>query len=248
MTHKPTIKDVARLAGVSLGTASRVLNGSSATSEASRSAVHNAAHELGYLSNAHARSLRSSHSGVIGLVVPDIRNPYFAELASVVENACLAYGWATLLCNADESPDQFNRYVNTLRRQRVDGAIVTPTGSGGQAVKDLVDDGVQVVCVDREITGSPLPAVTSDPWNGMRQAVHHLVDHGHRRIGFITGPQQTSTGLERYQAYRQLLAEHGLEVDEDLVVEGDFQEESGRMGARRLLDGGATAIFASDSL
>lgn len=78
MTHKPTIKDVARLAGVSLGTASRVLNGSSATSEASRSAVHNAAHELGYLSNAHARSLRSSHSGVIGLVVPDIRNPYFA--------------------------------------------------------------------------------------------------------------------------------------------------------------------------
>lgn len=163
MTHKPTIKDVARLAGVSLGTASRVLNGSSATSEASRSAVHNAAHELGYLSNAHARSLRSSHSGVIGLVVPDIRNPYFAELASVVENACLAYGWATLLCNADESPDQFNRYVNTLRRQRVDGAIVTPTGSGGQAVKDLVDDGVQVVCVDREITGSPLPAVTSDP-------------------------------------------------------------------------------------
>jgi len=248
MTHKPTIKDVARLAGVSLGTASRVLNGSSATSEASRSAVHNAAHELGYLSNAHARSLRSSHSGVIGLVVPDIRNPYFAELASVVENACLAHGWATLLCNADESPDQFNRYVNTLRRQRVDGAIVTPTGSGGQAVKDLVDDGVQVVCVDREITGSPLPAVTSDPWNGMRQAVDHLVDHGHRRIGFITGPQQTSTGLERYQAYRQLLAEHGLEVDEDLVVEGDFQEESGRGGARRLLDGGATAIFASDSL
>lgn len=77
----------------------------------------------------------------------------------------------------------------------------------------------------------------------MRQAVHHLVDHGHRRIGFITGPQQTSTGLERYQAYRQLLAEHGLEVDEDLVVEGDFQEESGRMGARRLLDGGATAIL-----
>ncbi len=240
MTRNTTIKDVARLAGVSLGTASRVLNGSSATSEASRSAVHNAAQQLGYLSNAHARSLRSSHSGVIGLVVPDIRNPYFAELASVVENACLAHGWATVLCNADESPDQFNRYINTLRRQRVDGAIVTPTGSGGQAVKNLVDDGVQVVCVDRDIVGSSLPAVTSDPWNGMRQAVNHLVDCGHCRIGFITGPQQTSTGLERYQTYRQLLAEHGLQVDEDLIAEGDFQEESGRVGARQLLDSGAT--------
>ena len=119
--------------------------------------------ELGYLSNAHTRSLRSAHSGVIGLVVPDIRNPYFAELASVVENACLAHGWATLLCNADESPDQFNRYVDTLRRQRVDGAIVTPTSSGGRAVTELVDDGVQVVCVDREITRSSLSAVTSDP-------------------------------------------------------------------------------------
>ena len=114
MTRKTTIRDVARLAGVSLGTASRVLNGSSATSEASRSAVHNAAQQLGYLSNAHARSLRSSHSGVIGLVVPDIRNPYFAELASVVENACLAHGWATVLCNADESPDQFNRYLSLI--------------------------------------------------------------------------------------------------------------------------------------
>ena len=82
----------------------------------------------------------------------------------------------------------------------------------------------------------------------MREAVDHLVDRGHCRIGFITGPQQTSTGLERYQAYRQLLAEHGVEVDRDLVVEGDFQEESGRVGARRLLDGGVTAIFASDSL
>ena len=163
MNRKPTIKDVARLAGVSVGTASRVLNGNSATSEASRSPVRSAAQELGYLSNAHTRSLRSAHSGVIGLVVPDIRNPYFAELASVVENACLAHGWATLLCNADESPDQFNRYVDTLRRQRVDGAIVTPTSSGGRAVTELVDDGVQVVCVDREITRSSLSAVTSDP-------------------------------------------------------------------------------------
>lgn len=248
MDRKSTIKDVAKLAGVSLGTASRVLNGSSATSEASRTAVRKAAKELGYLSNAHARSLRSAHTGVIGLVVPDIRNPYFAELASVVENACLAHGWATLLCNADESPDQFNRYVDTLRRQRVDGAIVTPTGLGELAVKDLVDDGVQVVCVDREVAGSSLPSVTSDPWNGMGEAVDHLLERGHRRIGFITGPQQTSTGLERYQAYCQLLAEHDVDVVDDLVVEGDYQEESGRVGAGQLLDRGATAVFASDSL
>ncbi|MDU3568703.1 MAG: LacI family DNA-binding transcriptional regulator, partial [Cutibacterium avidum] len=242
MDRKSTIKDVAKLAGVSLGTASRVLNGSSATSEASRTAVRKAAKELGYLSNAHARSLRSAHTGVIGLVVPDIRNPYFAELASVVENACLAHGWATLLCNADESPDQFNRYVDTLRRQRVDGAIVTPTGLGEHAVKDLVDDGVQVVCVDREVAGSSLPSVTSDPWNGMGEAVDHLLERGHRRIGFITGPQQTSTGLERYQAYCQLLAEHDVDVVDDLVVEGDYQEESGRVGAGQLIDRGATAV------
>lgn len=248
MNRTPTIKDVARLAGVSVGTTSRVLNGSPATSEASRRAVRAAAKQLGYRSNAHARSLRSAHTGVIGLLVPDIRNPYFAELASVVEDACLAHGWATMLCNADESPDQFDRYVDTLRYQRVDGAIVAPSRNGERAIEDLVADGMPLVCIDRSIADSFLPSVTSDPVAGMTQAVDHLVGLGHRRIGFITGPQQTSTGLERYQAYCRLLAGRGIDVDDDLIVEGDFREESGRVGAGHLIDAGATAIFASDSL
>lgn len=246
--RKPTIKDVSTRAGVSIGTVSRVLNGSTATSEAAREAVLTAARELGYLPNAHARSLRSEHSGTIALLVPDIRNPFFAELARVVEKAALDHGLATLLCNADESAEQFDRYVQVIRRQRVDGVAMIPITEAHEAIDRLVQDGIPLVFLDRHMRGTGIPAVVSEPEDGVSQAVEHLLACGHRRIGFITGPMASSAGRERYEAYCRAMDRHGIAIDEDLVATGDFQETSGAEGAGLLLDHGASAIFASDSL
>lgn len=246
--HKPTIKDVATRAGVSVGTVSRVLNGSDATSESSRMAVLRAAHELGYLPNAHARSLRSEHSGTIALLVPDIRNPFFAELARVVESAALDHGLATLLCNADEDSAQFDRYVEVIRRQRVDGVAMIPISEANRAIDRVISDAIPMVFLDRHVPGIDVPSVVSDPEPGVAQAVERLLAAGHTRIGFITGPMTSSTGRERVQSYRAAMRAHGVDVDESLVAGGDFQEESGVQGAALLLDRGVTAIFASDSL
>lgn len=246
--HKPTIKDVAARSGMSVGTVSRVLNGSQATSEASRQAVLEAAGELGYLPNAHARSLRSDHSGTIALLVPDIRNPFFAELARVVETAALDHGLATLLCNADEDAAQFDRYVEVIRRQRVDGVAMIPISEAHRAIDRVIDDGIPMVFLDRHVPGIEVPSVVSDPEPGVAQAVGRLLSAGHSRIGIITGPMSSSTGRERFQTYCAAMAAHGLGIDDQLVANGDFQEESGAQGAALLLDRGVTAIFASDSL
>lgn len=246
--RKPTIKDVAARAGVSVGTVSRVLNGSTATSPGAREAVLAAARDLGYLPNAHARSLRSEHSGTIAVLVPDIRNPFFAELARVVEKAALDRGLATLLCNADESAEQFDRYVGVIRRQRVDGVAMIPISEAHRAIDSLVQDGIPVVFLDRHMRGSGIPSIVSDPDAGVCQAVDHLLACGHRRIGVITGPMASSAGRERYEAYCRAMANHGLPVDQELVANGDFQESSGERGAGLLIDRGASAIFASDSL
>ncbi len=246
--RKPTIKDVATRAGVSVGTVSRVLNGSKATSPEAREAVLAAAQGLGYLPNAHARSLRSDHSGTIALLVPDIRNPFFAELARVVEKAALDHGLATLLCNADESAEQFDRYVEVIRRQRVDGVAMIPISEAHRAIDRLTTDGIPLVFLDRHMRDTAIPSIVSEPSAGVSQAVDHLLECGHERIGFITGPMASSTGRERYEAYCRAMSERGITVDGDLVATGDFQETSGEEGAGLLLDRGASAIFASDSL
>ncbi|WP_420884662.1 LacI family DNA-binding transcriptional regulator [Acidipropionibacterium acidipropionici] len=246
--RKPTIKDVAARSGMAIGTVSRVLNGSQATSEASRLAVLEAARELGYLPNAHARSLRSAHSGTIALLVPDIRNPFFAELARVVESAALDHGLATLLCNADEDAAQFDRYVEVIRRQRVDGVAMIPLGEAHQAIDRVIADAIPMVFLDRHVPDIAVPSVVSDPEPGLSQAVDRLLEAGHTRIGFITGPMASSTGRERFHAYRSAMAARGIDVDPELVSHGDFQEESGMQGSALLLDRGVTAILASDSL
>lgn len=248
--HTVTIRDVAARAGVSVATVSRVLSGHPATSARSREAVELAARELGFRRNAHARSLRRTRTDTIGVVVSDVRNPFFAEIAHAVEQDALAASMATLLCNANESISQQDRCLDLLISQRVDGLIVAPQGDGSGSLREVLDLGIPVVFVDRVIDGVDVPAVTSDNHEGIHAAVTHLVSLGHRRIGYVAGPQVTSTGRERLAAYRTALAQHHLDTDPRLVFHGDFQLASGAAGARTLLDldDPPTAILAADSL
>jgi LacI family transcriptional regulator len=245
-----TIKEVAALAGVSVATTSRVLSGNPATSAAARARVHAAVAELDYHPNAQARALRRDRRQAIGLLVPDVRNPFFADLAHTVEQAALAHGYATLLGNANERTEQQDRYLDNLISRRVDGIIVAPLGDGSGSIRSVIAREIPAVFVDRTIAGLELPSVTTDSGPGIREAVAHLVDGGHTRIGFIAGPQAASTGRERHAAFVAALAVRGLALDPALVCVGDFQAASGAAAVRTLLaqPEPPTALLVADSL
>ncbi|TFC50709.1 LacI family transcriptional regulator [Cryobacterium sp. TMT1-21] len=245
-----TIKDVASLAGVSAATASRVLSGNPATSPGARARVAAAITELDYRPNAQARALRSTRSDSIGLLVSDVRNPFFADLAHTVEQAALSEGYVTLLGNANERKEQQDRYLDTLISRRVDGIIVAPLGDGSGSIASLIEREIPTVFVDRTVDGIDVPSVTTDSEAGIRQAVEHLSSVGHTRIGYISGPQATSTGRERFAAFTSAVADTGLSQDPELVYFGDFQAASGSAGVHALLDldEPPTALLAADSL
>jgi len=244
-----TIKDVAALAGVSVATTSRVLSGNPATSADARSRVHAAAAELDYLPNAQARALRSTRTHAIGLLVPDVRNPFFADLAHTVEQAALVHGFVTLLGNANERKDQQDRYLDNLIARRVDGIIVAPLGDGSGSIRSVVAREIPAVFIDRTIDGIELPSVTTDSDTGIREAVDHLAALGHTRIGYIAGPQSTSTGRERHASFVRAAGARHLSLDPALIVFGDFQAESGSAAVRTLLalNEPPTALLVADS-
>ncbi|MET3920156.1 LacI family DNA-binding transcriptional regulator [Arthrobacter sp. UYEF20] len=244
-----TIKDVAALAGVSPATASRVLSGHPATSSGSRARVTAAVEQLDFRPNAQARSLRSTRTNVVGLLVSDVRNPFFADLAHAVEQAALEAGYVILLGNANELEDQQNRFLDTLIDQRVDGVIVAPQGDGSGSIRSLLNRGIPMVFVDRRVDGVDVPSVTTDSREGIQQAVAHLADQGHRRIGYIAGPQSISTGRERHSAFTDALRTAGLDHDPALTAFGNFQIASGAAATEQLLQLNypPTAILAADS-
>jgi LacI family transcriptional regulator len=244
-----TIREVAARAGVSLGTASRVLSGNPATSPAARARVAEAAAALGYRPNAQARSLRLTRTHVLGLLVSDVRNPFFADIAHAAEQAALGSDYVCLLGNANEDVDQQDRYIETFLTQRVDGVVLAPQGPSA-TLDALLESRMPVVFVDRKVEGLDVPSVTTDSHVGLEEAVAHLVADGHRRIGYIGGPQSISTGRERYDAFLESLQRHGLAVDPELITFGDFRLASGTEAAERLLavPDRPTALLAADNL
>jgi LacI family transcriptional regulator len=245
-----TIRDVAAHAGVSLGTASRVLSGHPATSPDARARVTQAATALGYRPNAQARSLRLTRTHAIGLLVSDVRNPFFADVAHAAEQAALGADYVTLLGNANENVEQQDRYIETFLTQRVDGVVLAPQGRGSGSLEALIESQMPVVFVDRTVDGFDVPSVTTDSRVGLDEAIAHLAAAGHTRIAYIGGPQSISTGRERYDALLEALPRSGRDVDPALIKFGDFQEASGIRAAEQLLSNPnrPTAIVAADNL
>ena len=202
----PTIKDVAALAGVSLGTASRVLTGHPSTSARSRERVTAAAARLGYTVNARARSLRAARSDVVALLVPDVRNTFFAQLAHTVQTALFARGLSMLISSASEDAQQQDRYLRVLLEQRIDGMILAPQGDATPGLRTLVEHQTPLVFVDRAIAELDVPSIDSDPAPGMRSAVEELVAHGHSSVTYIAGILGSPTGRERLAAFEQAAA------------------------------------------
>ena len=202
----PTLKDVAALAGASLGTASRVLTGHPSTSTRSRERVTAAAARLGYTVNARARSLRAARSDVVALLVPDVRSTFFAQLAHTVQAALFARGLTTIIGSASEDAEQQDGYLRVLLEQRIDGVILAPQGDAVPGLRTLVERRIPLVLVDRTITAPDVPSIDSDPAPGLHAAVEELVDHGHRSVTYVAGLLGSSTGRERLAAFEQAAA------------------------------------------
>ncbi|GAB49800.1 LacI family DNA-binding transcriptional regulator [Mobilicoccus pelagius] len=229
-----TLRDVAELAGVSAATASRALDPTGSASSATRERVADAARRLGYVGNTAARSLRTCRSDTIGLLVPDVRNPFFTDLAYAVDKAASAAGLTVMIGNADEDGAAQDRYLAALERHRIDGLLVVPQGGATPGLRRIVET-FPTVAIDRD-AGLGVPVVASDSEAGMHALVDHAVALGHRRFAIVAGPQSTSTGRVRLDAARERLAHHDIRLSDGDVIEGDFRLESGLAAARRLLD------------
>lgn len=245
-----TIKDIAKMAGVSPSTVSRALNDSPLISLATRKYVQRLAAELGYERNELARGLVTGTSGALGLIVPDITNPFFAEIAKGVSDVAHAHGYGVLLCTTEEDLDKETRYIRFLRRKRVDGLILCAVTVDDPNLSELLRHSIPFVLVSRLVRGFDVPFVVGDDKMGTRLALEHLIQLGHRRIAFIGGPPNVQSSQDRMEEFRKVLKEHGLRVRKNWAVFADFSQAAGREVAQQLLKKRPrpSAIFAANDV
>ena len=245
-----TIRDVAKAAGVSAVTVSRVINGSACVNVKTRERVERAVHELGYLPNIAARSLRSRQTYTFALIVPDITNSFWTTVARGVEDAAQSAGYSIFLCNTDENLTKQENYIKAVLRQRVDGVIIAPFDTNANHLAALRHQETPTVIIDRRVEGWEVDTVSSDSISGAKALVMHLLKLGHQRIAVISGPPNTSTSEDRILGYRMALEEAGIEVDERLIRRGEFRAQTGHAQVKQMLQEGVefTAIFAANNM
>lgn len=238
------IADVARRAGVSVGSVSRVINEHPTVTPATRARVELAVRDLGYVPNAIAGSLRSRRSKTVGLIIPDVTNPFFSELALHVERYAAAAGYNVILGNSDNSEDRQRHYLHALAVRRVDGIILVPANE----MRPAQEFAVPVIGVDREVRSRPF--VACDNVGGAKSAVEYLAGLNHRLIACVAGPRELPAAEERRKGYEEIalpiLRSAGVDPV-NYVVSGEFNYDAGYAAARLLLQltPRPTAIFAS---
>ncbi|HEX6988297.1 MAG TPA: LacI family DNA-binding transcriptional regulator [Bacillota bacterium] len=244
----PTIHDVARRSGVSVATVSRVLNGRPGVAAPTRDRVLAAMHSLGYRPNSVARSLVSAQTRTLGLLIPDITSPFLPDLVRGAEDTARVRGYTVVLVNTDQDPARERTALATLVEKRVDGVVFVSADVGNEALEALSALGRPVILAATRAPGDRLPAVLIDNVQAAHDAAIHLIEHGHRRIGLISGPlSDRIAGKPRFEGYARALAEAGIPFDPSLIEQGDYRFASGYEAARRLLDldPPPTAVFAA---
>ncbi|MBU4337209.1 MAG: LacI family transcriptional regulator [Actinobacteria bacterium] len=243
--RQATRTDVARLAGTSVAVVSYVINdGPRNVSPERRRRVLEAMRELSYQPNAIARSLTSTRTNTVGMIVPDISNAFFAELALAVEDAAMEAGLLLFVGNSNENRAREEAYVDSFVRQRVDGVIYIGVTREASA-QTLVDAGLPVVVLDRPLESVEAMCVGIDHRDAARQATAHLIGHGHTRIACVTGPAGLTVSQARSRGWHDALDEAGIAVDESLVLHAPFSLDGGAAAFAELarLDAGVTAAF-----
>ncbi|WP_244813472.1 LacI family DNA-binding transcriptional regulator [Caballeronia sp. Lep1P3] len=244
-----TIKDVAAIAGVSFTTVSHVVNNSRPVSADVRAKVERAIRELDYVPSAVARSLKAKSTATIGLLVPNATNPYFAELARGVEDGCAKNGYCVFFCNSDDDPAKQRSYLRVLQEKRIDGLVIASAGEDSVLAQCLAGAREPLVIVDRNIEGVSADLVQIDHEKGAYLATKHLLQLGHSRIGCITGPVVTAVSAMRLHGFIRAMAERGIEIAPNAIVQSDFSATGGYAAAAQLFDAmKPTAIFACNDM
>lgn len=241
-----TIRDVARTAGVSVSTVSRVLNESGYVSSDAKKRVEHAAELLKYMPNGLARGLVSKRTSTIGLLIPDVSNPFFAEVARGIEDAASSIGYSVILCNSDWQVPREEMYINNLHSRWVDGVVIAGARSEERSLRNALRD-LPFVLVDRRGSDTT-DSVWTDNEQGGFIATRHLLEEGCKKIVHISGPSDSPSGQARLNGYLRAINLHmGVAAD---VIEGDFRFESGFTAAKKLLSKGnpPDAIFAGNDM
>jgi len=245
-----TIKDVAEHAGVSVSTVSYVLNDSGPVAEPRRNRVLDAVRVLEYSPNESARSLKRRSASTIGMVVPELSNSFFAMVVEGVERAATERDVLLVLVVPEASDHGEERQMKLMRSQRIDGLIyLSGTGSAPSSLYEIARSG-PVVLIDEQIPGLDLPAVVCDSRRGAREIAKYVLDQGHRRIAVIGGPSALWTAQQRLAGYREAFAGAGIDPDGVPVLQGDYQQASGRALAAEALaaDPAPTALICANDL
>lgn len=248
-----TIKDVAKLAGVSTATVSNVINKTRYVSPELVAKVSRAMKELNYRPNVVARSLKGKESSTIGFIVPDITIPFFPEILKGMEETANKHGYNVMLCNTNEDITREISSLQMLREKLVDGVVLSSVRGSlrdREHVIALIEDGFPTVVIDRSLKDTIVNSITVDHVTAAYKATKHLLDLGHRRVAAITGDLELILNQDRLRGYRNALEEYGIQHDYNLVVEGDFTTEKGYECMKKLLKriNPPTAVFAFNDL
>jgi len=244
--QRTTIRDVARAAGVSINTVSRALNGKPDINPETKRLILEAAARLNYTPNKLARGLRSKKTGVIGVIVADIANPFFSAVVKGMGKAAKVLGYSIILQDTSENYENEEEAILIMQSEQVDGVLITPVQTDKRSILMLQESGIPLVLVARHFSDVDTDYVVADDVQGGYVATTHLIEKGHEKIAFINGPSYNSSAIERLEGYKKALEEHNIELNEKLIRNGALTMEDGYTHCRVLLmQNGArpTALF-----
>ncbi|MBN2502381.1 MAG: LacI family DNA-binding transcriptional regulator [Anaerolineales bacterium] len=252
MTKRITIADVARTAGVSMMTVSRVVNNKDGVSQETRQQIQEIITKLGYRPSSIARSLVTQRTGTIGLVVPDIANPYFSGIAHGVAEIAHAEGFSVLLCDTEEDPERELDLLEVLEEKRVDGVLVGSPRQSTKVLLPLLKRYPNAVLINRlfDAKTAEIGFVLNDDRKGGYLATRHLITAGHSAIGFLTGPKGSYGSKKRLEGFRQAHTEAGMEVNPNLLTTCSPTVEGGHQSVLQLLEAnpGLTALLCFNDM
>lgn len=231
-----TVKEVAKLAGVSTSTVSRVINNDPRISDKTRRRVLECMKRLDYKINNIARSLKTNKTYTIGFLCPELSNDFFMNIAKGVEDELRKFGYSMIVCNSNESIDGEKDRLKLMQEKCVDGIIIIPCSSKGQHLSKAISPGMPVVFIDRIVDGFTADAVLADNINGVYSAVEYLINQGEKRIGFIGGDINITPARERYEGYKRAMDDYCIPLEEDIIKFGDFHTESGYKLMKELME------------
>lgn len=243
------IKELASLLNLSVTTVSRVLNGKAEKYRISSSTgkiVLDAAREFNYYPNKIARGLRLEKTDTLGLIVPDIANPYFASIAKTIESEARSHGYSLILCDSMDDIESEKELLSLLAGHQVEGIIVAPAGHSGKYIEEFRKKDIPLVIIDRYLTDTSVNYITTDNYAGALEAVEYLINSGHTKIACIQGLKGISINNDRVKGYMDALARNNLHVNKEMILGDDFSQENGYFHTRILMnrEDRPTAIFS----